>query len=126
MSVPLVDHLIGHRYHLHDRLGVGSMGAVYRATDRLTQTTVALKQVTTSLHNLGLVPSSPTPYHTSLNLALANEFQTLAALHHPNIIDVLDYGFDTTGPYFTMEYLPTRKPSSTPGARCRCWAASIC
>jgi hypothetical protein len=106
MTVPPSDHLIGHRYHLLDRLGTGSMGTVYRATDRLTQTTVALKQVTTSLHKLGLVPESPTPYHSTLNLALANEFQTLASLHHPNIIDVLDYGFDTTGPYFTMEFLP--------------------
>jgi tetratricopeptide (TPR) repeat protein len=106
MTVPPIDHLIGHRYRLRDRLGAGSMGAVYRATDRLTQTTVALKQVTTALHNLELAPHSPTPYHTTLNLALANEFQTLAALHHPNIIDVLDYGFDASGPYFTMEFLP--------------------
>lgn len=41
-----------------------------------------------------------------LRLALAREFQTLASVRHPNIISVLDYGFDENGgPYFTMELL---------------------
>ncbi len=39
-----------------------------------------------------------------LRLALAREFATLAGLRHPNIISVLDYGFDAErNPYFTME-----------------------
>src|SRR5258706_15531538 len=38
-------------------------------------------------------------------LALAEEFQLLASLRHPNIISVLDYGFDDGNPYFTMELL---------------------
>src|SRR5262249_15985627 len=39
-------------------------------------------------------------------LALAQEFRLLASLRHPNIISVLDYGFDDIGnPYFTMELL---------------------
>jgi tetratricopeptide (TPR) repeat protein len=97
---------MGSRYQLHELIGVGSMGAVYRATDRLTQTTVALKRVTAELGDLGLVSPSSTAHDAALSLALAHEFQTLAALHHPNIIDVLDYGFDPDGPYFTMEYLP--------------------
>lgn len=43
---------------------------------------------------------------TELRLALAREFQTLASVRHPNIISVLDYGFDENGgPYFTMELL---------------------
>ncbi len=36
---------IGDRYILHKKLGQGGMGAVYRATDRLTQEIVALKQI---------------------------------------------------------------------------------
>ncbi|RPI97244.1 MAG: serine/threonine-protein kinase PknK, partial [Chloroflexi bacterium] len=115
MTVSMTGSLIDNRYHLHELLGVGSMGAVHRATDRLTQTTVALKQVTTALDHLGLVPTSPTPVPTTLNTALANEFQTLASLHHPHIIDVLDYGFTAAGPYFSMEYLPAAQSITEAG-----------
>jgi len=39
-------------------------------------------------------------------LALANEFRTLATLRHPNIVSVLDFGFDEDQePFFTMELL---------------------
>lgn len=43
--------------------------------------------------------------------AIANEFRTLASLRHPNIISVLDYGFDSEGsPFFTMELLTEPQP----------------
>ncbi|MEO7330827.1 MAG: serine/threonine-protein kinase, partial [Minicystis sp.] len=42
----------------------------------------------------------------ALRLALTQEFRTLSTVRHPNIIGVLDYGFDDDGqPYFTMELL---------------------
>ena len=41
-----------------------------------------------------------------LRLTLAREFRLLSSLRHPNIISVLDYGFDDDlSPYFTMELL---------------------
>ncbi len=41
-----------------------------------------------------------------LRLTLAREFRLLSSLRHPNIISVLDYGFDDQlEPYFTMELL---------------------
>lgn len=44
-------------------------------------------------------------------LALAQEFRTLAALRHPHIISVLDYGFDAQkAPFFTMELLHDAQP----------------
>lgn len=89
---------VGNRYQLLSLLGAGGMGQVYRARDRLTGETVALKRVAT----LGFQPDS----HQELRLALAHEFQALAGLRHPNIIGVRDYGFAADGqPYFTMELL---------------------
>jgi predicted ATPase len=94
------------RYQLEEQIGVGAMGAVYRALDRLTGQMVALKLVTT---NTSVGDNHPTPLNLleEKRLALAQEFRILSSIHHPNIIGVSDYGFDEDRqPYFTMEYLP--------------------
>lgn len=92
---------INKRYRLQAPLGVGSMGSVYRAIDRLTGETVALKRMRALTDHAETVTSV-------LRLALANEFQMLASLRHPHIISVLDYGFDhQQQPYFTMEFVET-------------------
>jgi predicted ATPase/tRNA A-37 threonylcarbamoyl transferase component Bud32 len=95
--------LINNRYRLLSSLGIGGMGAVYRAYDRLTGETVALKHVR-------LTRSDDSPASADdialARLALAREFQFLASLRHPNIITVRDYGFDAQQqPYFTMDLL---------------------
>ncbi len=82
-------------------MGKGSMGVVYRAFDRLTQQPIALKRVFIDPADV---------QHNSIGddplFALAVEFRTLASLHHPNIIPVLDYGFDANrAPYYTMMLL---------------------
>ncbi|MBI5927815.1 MAG: tetratricopeptide repeat protein [Chloroflexi bacterium] len=101
-------NLIGKRYQLHEPLGRGAMGAVYRATDRLTAQTVAVKRVTVMLENRPL-DSSTEKFDT--RLALAREFKVLASLRHPHIISVLDYGFDEAGqPFVTMELLQEARP----------------
>ncbi|MEM9773495.1 MAG: tetratricopeptide repeat protein [Chloroflexota bacterium] len=88
------------RYLIHEKLGQGRMGIVYRATDRLTGKTIALKKV------LGQYPDSDEEYR----LALTNEFQILAGLRHPNIISVLGYGFDDDQrPFFSMDHLLKKK-----------------
>ncbi|MEM7532237.1 MAG: protein kinase [Chloroflexota bacterium] len=90
---------IHNRYQLHEKLGQGGMGEVYRATDWLTGDVVALKRV--------LKLSEHKTSADDLRLALAHEFQILAGLRHPHIISVLDYGFDEERqPFFTMTYLP--------------------
>jgi predicted ATPase len=95
--------LISHRYQLYERLGAGGMGAVYRAVDRLTGQQVALKRV---LPSAGSPSDVPTQELEGINLTLSREFRTLASLHHPHIIAVIDYGFDfERQPYFTMDLL---------------------
>jgi hypothetical protein len=89
---------IGQRYEILNLLGTGGMGSIYRAYDRLSGQTVALKRVA--------VASLPATDTSSLLLALAQEFRLLASLRHPHIISVFDYGFDSARqPYFIMELL---------------------
>ncbi len=47
----------------------------------------------------------------NLRMALAREFELLPSLRHPNIIGVMDYGFDAAGqPYFTMPLVENGLP----------------
>ncbi|MCU0481866.1 MAG: serine/threonine protein kinase [Anaerolineae bacterium] len=99
-------HFIHHRYAIHNQLGAGAMGAVYRATDRLTGEAVALKQVNLDPQRVLFGSRPATENKNELRIALAREFQTLASLRHPHIISVLDYGFGANGqPFFTMTLL---------------------
>ncbi len=95
--------VIGNRYIVEDLLGEGGVGAVYRAKDRLTGREVALKRLIDP-YSVELFASSDSA--GDAHFALAQEFQILASLRHPNIIGVLDYGFDEQRqPYYTMDLL---------------------
>jgi len=94
---------IANRYQLQDKLGEGGMGAVYRAFDPLEQTIVALKRVNKPLD---LLQFNSKVAFIDERTAMVQEFRTLASLRHPNIISVLDYGFDDKQqPFFTMDLL---------------------
>ena len=94
------------RYTLHESIGQGGMGQVYRATDRLNGQIVALKLVVPRADSGDTGIDSDTDA-TNSRMILAREFQTLASLRHPNIIEVLDYGFNENGsPFYTMTLLP--------------------
>lgn len=96
--------ILGRRYQILSKLGQGGMGAVYRAFDRLNQEVVALKRVLPA--DAEVTASTDGNSSTDVRMAMANEFETLASLRHPNIITVLDYGFDERqSPYFTMTLL---------------------
>jgi serine/threonine protein kinase/tetratricopeptide (TPR) repeat protein len=127
--------LIGGRYELLGLVGAGGMGEVYRSRDRLTEQIVALKRVLRMpvirrdsapiLRNAGEATpenGSATEEATATSLtssratetarlALASEFRVLSSLRHPNIVSVLDFGFQTSGlPFFTMKLLSDSVP----------------
>ena len=85
------------RYELKESLGHGGMGVVYRAYDTVLKCDVAVKTI------------RDTPDPTALQL-FYRECEVLAALNHPNIVQILDLGeFEQEGqmyPYFVMPLLP--------------------
>jgi eukaryotic-like serine/threonine-protein kinase len=105
--------VLGKRYELLNELGAGGMGKVFRAHDRLTGQTIALKRVLQGGDDAHHTSSAPTE-DNELRLALAQEFRVLASLRHPHIVSVLDYGFDAERvPFFTMELLENAQPIDT-------------
>jgi len=90
-------NLIAGRYEIFEQIGSGGMGSIFRALDRLTRDYVALKRV---------VIWDDGADTTGGLVTLAQEFEALASLRHPNIISVLDYGFDhERQPFLALELL---------------------
>jgi serine/threonine-protein kinase len=88
----------GDRYAVHELLGRGGMGAVYRATDRLLQRDVALKVLPTELEQDGIAQR------------LEREARVLAALEHPGIVAIHDAGKIGDGrPFYVMRLVRGRR-----------------
>jgi serine/threonine protein kinase/cytochrome c-type biogenesis protein CcmH/NrfG len=94
MAVP--DKLNG-RYEIKEVLGQGGMGLVFRAWDATVKRDVALKTLRDA------------PTRAALQM-FQKECGVLAAMSHPNIIEIFDIGeFEDDGtskPYFVMPLLP--------------------
>ncbi|WP_091664171.1 serine/threonine-protein kinase [Micromonospora auratinigra] len=91
--------LLGDRYRLDDRIATGGMGAVWKCTDTLLDREVAVKVL---LPALVADPEFTTRFHA--------EARMLAALRHPGIVQVHDFGSAvlTDGSrvsYLVMEYV---------------------
>lgn len=71
------------------------MGVVYRVYDRLARREVAYKR---------LLSEGKTSKAKRIAL-FEQEYNALAQLSHPNIVQVYEYGFDAAGPFYTMELL---------------------
>ena len=82
-------------YQLHEQLGAGAMGAVYRATDTKLGREVAIKVLPQSLAES---PDSMARFE--------REARMLAALNHPNIATI--HGLEQSGDthYLVMELVP--------------------
>ncbi len=85
------------RYEIQGRIGQGGMGIVYKAFDTKVRRLVAVKTI------------KDMPSRIFLDL-FRRECEILAAICHPNIIEIFDVGeFEDEGetkPYFVMPLLP--------------------
>lgn len=86
------------QYRLFERIGQGGMGEVYRAQHMFLRRPCAIKLIREdSQDGAGLSRSVQ---------RFEREVQATASLHHPNIVDVYDYGRTEDGTFFyVMEFL---------------------
>jgi serine/threonine protein kinase len=82
------------RYEVHDPVGFGGMGQVYRATDTRLGRTVALKILGADPDNAGV-----------RRARFEREARVVSQLSHPNICALYDIGEDGDVSFLVMEYL---------------------
>ena len=85
------------RYTTEGVLGKGGMGEVLLATDTRLNRKVAIKRI------LGSAARSKAAVNRFMT-----EAQSIAALNHPNIVQIYDYGRAKDGPFLIMEYVEGR------------------
>jgi serine/threonine-protein kinase len=87
-----LDH-IG-KYRIVGKIGQGAMGEVYKAKDPLLNRFVAIKTIAPSL-----------AAETDFRHRFKKEAQSAAALSHPNIVTIFDFGEEDGTVYMAMELL---------------------
>lgn len=97
-------------YEVHEELGRGGMGIVYRGFDPLIQRDVALKTI--KLYDI-----SDETERRQMQDRLAREAQSAGRLSHPNIVTIYQVGYAEMRPnevvaYIAMEYVPGRTLAS--------------
>jgi serine/threonine protein kinase len=90
----LIGQELDGRYRVDSPLGVGGMGAVYRATHLRLGRQVAIKVL---LEQYGS--------QASFLVRFEREAKALASLRHPHIVSITDYGVAAGLPYLVMELL---------------------
>jgi hypothetical protein len=90
-------HLLEGRYQIEHRLGEGGVGFVYRARQINLHRRVAIKLLQQDVMG-----------DEELRPRFEREALTLAALSHPNIVSLTDYGAVQGRPYLVMELLEGR------------------
>ncbi len=92
---PWLGALIGRRYAILQRLGVGGMGAVYRARDERTDKPVAIKFLLKQYAN-----------HPAVRARFEAEAAATLAVEHPNVVRLVDFGHEADNTlWLAMEFV---------------------
>src|SRR5437879_6399468 len=92
----LQEALVAGRYRIETLIGIGGMGAVYRASDTFEGIQIALKVLTLAPNNLDI--------DTAIE-RFRREARYAHQLHHPNIVSVLNFGQDGSLLYIAMDLI---------------------
>jgi tetratricopeptide (TPR) repeat protein len=92
---PFIGQVVGERYRIVSRIGIGGMGAVYRAEHTMMRRDLAVKVLLPELSG-----------KEEFARRFEREAQSASRLDHPNIITVTDFGRTAEGALFlVMEFL---------------------
>src|SRR5687768_7351744 len=92
---PLIGKVLDERYRIEETLGQGGIGKIYKARHLILGRYMAVKVL------LAQYESIP-----ALQTRFKREAEALAALSHPNIVTITDFGVAEGGmPYLVMELL---------------------
>lgn len=87
-----VGQVLAGRYRLVELLGQGGMATIFRAHDAQLGRDVAVKVLRAEY---GRDPAFVTRFR--------QEAQSAAALNHPNVVNVFDFGMESGDPFIVME-----------------------
>jgi hypothetical protein len=90
----LMPGLIRGQYEISRQIGMGGMGMVFAGTDRSLGRAVAIKKMRDELR-----------YDPREKARFVSEAKTVAALHHPNIVDIYAIAEDGDDVYLVFEYV---------------------
>ncbi len=93
--------ILGDRYQIQDTIGRGSMATIYRGRDIHTDRDIAIK-VLRDIYSID----------PKFVARFQREAKVASDLHHPNIVQVYDYGQAADKYYIVMELVRRFLPSS--------------
>src|SRR5262245_20802155 len=95
MKDALIGRTIAERYRLLSRLGAGRTATVYLARHVVIEHLCAVKLVHPAF-----------AHRTAHRERFLREAQAVTRIHHPNIVEISDYGESSGLVYLVMEYVP--------------------
>ena len=91
-SPPRLPELPG--YEMLGVLGYGGMGAVFKARQQRLDRLVAIKMI-----------SNSTLFRQEVGQRFETEAHAIAQIHHPNVVQIYDVGWQDQVPYLVLEYV---------------------
>ena len=91
---PRIGQIVDGRFQILAPLGEGGLAVVYRAEHVELRRPVALKVLHASFEA-----------HAEARERFVREARALAALSHPHVVSLIDFGFEAESPYLVMELL---------------------